>query len=55
MTAPENGYPFFGVALAGWAGKNHHVVAMDEFYIFPIVLPDVLIQYNFRQIQGGRK
>lgn len=53
MTTPENGHPFFGVSLAGWSDKNHPVVAMDEFYIFPIVLPDVLIQYNYRQIKGG--
>jgi len=28
---------------------------MDEFYILPIVLPDVLIQYNYRQIKGEKK
>jgi len=28
---------------------------MDEFYLLLIVLPDVLIQYNYRRIKGEKK
>ena len=56
ITSPENLYPTFSVVLAGWSGKNEHrVVAMDEFYVFPIVLNDQIIQQNYAQIKGTKK
>ena len=47
--APENRAKAFGVVLAGWSRQRHNTVVMDELYIFPASLTEVLIQETLKR------